>query len=87
MEYWILYATVALAVSLTSYLNIYKPALELYKEVTEDEKPIIGTLMYKLVWIVLAFAMAPFIAVMLAKGRNDNYIRDLVVAWISSDEE
>lgn len=86
MEIWIIYAIVALSVALTSYINIYKPAVELYIEVTEEENPTIASWLYKIIWIVLAAIMAPFIAIMLLKGRNDNYIRDLVVAWIGGNE-
>ena len=86
MEIWIIYAIVALSIALTSYLNIYRPAIDLYIEITEEESPIVASIIYKIVWIVLAFIMAPFIAIMLMKGRNDNYIRDLVVAWIGNDE-
>lgn len=86
MDLWIVYAIIALSISLTSYLNIYRPALDLYIEITEEERPIVGSIIYKIVWLVLAFIMAPFIAFMLAKGRNENYIRNLVVAWIGDDE-
>ena len=82
----IIYALIALSISLTSYINIYKPAVELYEEVTEDEESIVNSIPYKIVWLVLAFIMAPFIGFMLLRGRNDNYIRDLVVTWIGTDE-
>lgn len=87
MEIWIIYAIVAFSISLTSYLNIYKPAVELYVEITEEERPIINSIIYKVVWVILGFLMAPFIAIMLLRGRNDNYIRDLVIAWIGDDDE
>jgi hypothetical protein len=87
MEPWIIYAIVALSISLTSYLNIYKPAVELYIEVTEEEKPVINSIIYKIVWLGLAFILAPFIALMLIKGQNDDYIRNLVVAWIGDDDD
>ena len=86
MEIWAIYLVVALSISLTSYWNIYRPALDLYKEITEEDSPVVGTVIYKIIWVILAFIMAPFIAIMLVKGRNDNYIRDLVIAWIGTDE-
>lgn len=86
MEIWIIYAIVALSIALTSYLNIYRPAVDLYIEITEEESPIVASIIYKIVWVILAFIMAPLIAIMLMKGKNDNYIRDLVVAWIGNDE-
>ena len=85
MEIWAIYVVVALSISLTSYLNIYKPALELYKEITEEERPIIESFIYKGIWVILGFIMAPLIAFMLLRGRNDNYIRDLVIAWIGDE--
>ena len=86
MDIIIIYGILALSISLTSYINIYKPAVELYKEITDEDVPQVGSIIYKFVWIVLGFVLAPFVGFMLLKGRNDNYIRDLVVAWIENDE-
>ena len=85
MEIWIIYAIIALSIALTSYINIYKPALDLYIEITEEESPIIASTVYNVVWVIIAFTMAPFVAFMLFRGRNDNYIRDLVIAWIGDE--
>ena len=87
MDPWIIYAVIAFGISLTSYLNIYRPALDLYVEITEENRPIVGTIIYKVVWIVLAFIMAPIIGIMLIRANNDKYIRDLVIAWIGTEDE
>lgn len=87
MDPWIIYAIIAFGISLTSYINIYRPALDLYIEVTEDEKPIVGTFVYKIIWVLLTFIGAPLVAFMLIRGINEKYIRELVVAWIGVEDE
>lgn len=87
MSEWIIYATIALSISLTSYINIYKPALDLYKEITEESNPIFGSIIYKMIWIVVAFIMAPATAFMLIRGGNERYIKNLVLAWIGPEDE
>ena len=87
MDPWIIYSIVAIGISLTSYINIFKPALELYLEITEEEDPTVGSIFYKIVWLGLAFILAPFTGYMLIRGRNDKYIRDLVLTWIGTEDE
>jgi len=86
MSEWIIYAIIALSISLTSYINIYRPALELYLEITEESNPIVGSIIYKIIWVALAFLVAPATAYILLRGGNDKHVKNLVLAWIGPDE-
>ena len=87
MNALIIYLLVALSIGLTSYLTIYRPSIELYEEVSEDFSSVQRGIIFQLFWILLATALAPIIGMILLKGKNTKYIKNLALYWIGEDVE
>ena len=87
MNGWIIYLLVAISISLTSYITIYKPALELYIDIIEERNIIQNSILGKFLWIILGTVLAPFVGIALLSGKNSNIIRRIVLTWLGSDDE
>ena len=81
------YSIVALGIGLTSYITIYRPAIHLYEEISERENSMQHGFIFQTFWIIAATMLAPLMAVLLMKGKNQEYIKDLVLYWVEQDEE
>ena len=85
MDILILYLLVAISTGLTSYITIYRPALYLYEEITEDYSSIQSKILYKLVWTATSVIIAPIVAALLLRGQNEKYIKEMTLYWLEED--
>ena len=66
----LIYALLALGLSLTTYLTIYRSAVKLLEEILDTDKTVYSGLSGFLLWIVFASLMAPWTATLLLKNNN-----------------
>ena len=87
MSGWILYLITALSIGITSYITIYKPAVELYVEILEDEDVLQTSWTAAILWILASTRAAPVIAITLLSGKNEKIIKDIVLGWLGHTED
>ena len=78
MDFWSglqIYLVVAVALAGTSYWNLYKPAIELLKEILDDEVPRYSGWLGTILWLLISFTMAPITALMLLTNDNNEFIQ------------
>jgi hypothetical protein len=67
---------VAISLAWTSYITIFRPSVDLYIEIIEEDKPLYRGITGFLLWTMLAIPMAPWIAYILLTADNEEAIRN-----------
>ena len=73
-----IYLLVILAIGCTSYVTLYRPAIQLLHEILE-QKTFYSGWISSILWIILASIGAPFILIALISNDNDKFINALAV--------
>lgn len=92
MSFWMgiqLYVIISLALAGTSYLTIYRPSIELYEEIIEEQNTVYSGWIGFTTWILAAVVIAPYTAYILLQNDNQDFIEELAIslADISEEEE
>jgi len=66
----LIYTTLALGLSLTTYLTIYRSAIKLLEEILDTEDTVYSGLSGFMLWIVFAAIMAPWTLTLMLKNNN-----------------
>jgi len=85
-EMFQIYLLVAIAISGTSYFNLYRPGIQLLEEIVE-ERTIYSSMLGATVWSLIALIAAPAIAVILLSDTNKEFINSLAVRLAEKHEE
>ena len=87
MNSWIMlqiYAIIALSLGWTSYLNIFRPAISLLEEITE-EKSNYGGIFGFILWTFFASLGAPITLIVLLNNDNEQFIQ-LLAAKLAEEK-
>jgi len=83
MDFWgvlQIYLIVAAALAGTSYLNLYRPAIQLLEEIMERKVPRYNGVTGTIIWLLIAFIVAPITAILLLNNNNIIFIERLAVS-------
>jgi hypothetical protein len=93
MDYLIvlqIYGVVSAALAGTSYITLYKPAIQLLEEIVESDTPYGGWLGF-IIWNLAAIIAAPWTAYVLLQNNNEEFIERFAVVLaeriIAEEEE
>jgi len=80
LRYLIWYGVISLSLAWTSYITIFRPSIELLKEIIEEEKTVYSGFVGFILWTIFAAILAPFTAYVLLKNRNEEFIQEFAVS-------
>jgi len=75
-----IYLVISAALAGTSYINLYRPAIQLLEEILDDKAPIYSNWVGMSMWLIMSFIVAPFTAVLLLSNDNEEFIEKLAVS-------
>ena len=81
MDVWAilqLYIVIALAISSTSYITLYRPGIALLEEILE-QKTIYSSIVGAIMWLTLSTIFAPLVALVLLMNDNIGFSQTLAV--------
>lgn len=81
----VLYLIVSLSLSLTAYLNIYRPAETLVAEVTGTKTHLNGATGF-IIWSILTTVLAPLLVILLLYGDNEQITTRLAISLMENRE-
>lgn len=83
------YLIVALSLSLTSYITIFKPSIDLLEDIVGEKTSYSGIFAF-LIWTVLGTLCAPWLLVILLSNNNTTIAEkiavDLAEGYLEDDE-
>lgn len=83
------YLIVALSLSLTSYITIFKPSIDLLEDIVGEKTSYSGIFAF-LIWTVLGTLCAPWLLVILLSNNNTTIVEkiavDLAEGYLEDDE-
>lgn len=86
----VIYLVVAVSLSLTSYLTIFRPSIDLLEEILEQKTVYSGVLGF-LIWNICATVVSPWTLLILLSNRNtetsEKFAVSLAEALIDEEEE
>jgi hypothetical protein len=74
-----IYGVIAVSISLTGYLRIYKPSISLLEEIIEENSTIYSGFSGFLIWNSFATVLAPLVGFMLLQNDNEEAIQKFAV--------
>jgi len=74
-----LYGLVSVAIGTTSYITIYRPAIELVEEILGEELPVYRGWFGISLWLFISVAASPVTALVLLSGNNEKFINDFAL--------
>jgi len=83
MDFWSglqIYLVVAAALAGTSYINLFRPAMQLLEEIMGRKMPWHRGWLGTSVWLISAFIFAPAVIFLLLNNDNDDFIEKFAVA-------
>lgn len=87
---WVIYLAIAASLSLTSYLTIFRPSINLLEEILE-QKTLFSGITGFLLWNIFATIVAPWTLLILLSNRNtetsERFAVSLANAMLEEDEE
>jgi len=83
MDFWAwlqVYLIISIALAGTSYINLYRPAINLLEEILDEKNTFYSSIWGMLLWLILSFIAAPATLVLLTVNNNDSFIERFAVS-------